>query len=72
MKYGILYDGEHLCCSVGEYDTLEEAKNNLENVCLDTETEFAYAENLNIEIEWDSDKLGYMTVMYSGDDEGKC
>lgn len=69
MKYGILYDSEHLCCSVGEYDTLEEAKVNLEGICVDTEIEFACQEGLTVEIEWDSDSLGYMVIMYSGDNK---
>ncbi len=69
MKYGILYDSEHLCCSVGEYDTLEEAKNNLNGVSLDTEIEYACSEKLSIEIEWDPDELGFMAIMYSGDNK---
>ena len=69
MKYGIIYDSEHLCCSVGEYDTLEEAKSRLKDICIDTEIEFACEEGLNTEIEWDSDGLGHMVIMYSGDNK---
>lgn len=62
--YTIIWDDENCCDRDGEFETLEEAKHSLENTIVDDEFNAACVECRNIEIEWDSDGLGFLSVSW--------
>ena len=72
MHYIIIWDDEFCCDSSGKYETLEEAMAVLHGNCVDSEIELAVMDNLNIEIEWDYDDMGFMLTEWSGNNKDEA
>ncbi len=67
MHYRIIWDDDHNYDSDGDFETLDEAKSALEYSVCDAEVDASLMDGYENEIEWDEDRLGFLSIHWEGE-----